>query len=185
MFQKPAKTTTNAGKSPANVPNTSQNARADCDALAYETRVGSPPDFQLKRVPAPSCLRALRFKRFGRSSRKRRSFSGKCSKKRPKQQQTPEKKLPQMFQKPAKTTTNTGVFPANVPKKGQNNNKRRRKISGECSTKNRTKTRRRKKIRPLRYYRCQRCYRWQKYRTPADPQNQLPQYSLRKQQHPR
>ena len=25
----------------------------------YETRVGSPPDFQLKRVSAPSCLRAL------------------------------------------------------------------------------------------------------------------------------
>ena len=32
-------------------------ARADC-ALAYETRVGSPLDFQLKRVSAPSCLRA-------------------------------------------------------------------------------------------------------------------------------
>ncbi|WP_250309597.1 hypothetical protein [Gardnerella sp. Marseille-Q2328] len=30
---------------------------------------------------------------------------------------------------------NTGNSPANVPKKGQNNNKRRRKISGECSTK--------------------------------------------------
>ncbi|RFD80333.1 hypothetical protein AXE77_02265 [Gardnerella vaginalis] len=57
MFQKPAKTTTNAGKSPANVPNTSQN------------------------------------------SNKRRSFSGKCSKKRPKQQQTPEKNLRRMFHK--------------------------------------------------------------------------------------
>ncbi len=43
-------------------------ARADY-ALAYATRVGSPLDFQLKRVSAPSCLRALRFKRFGRSSR--------------------------------------------------------------------------------------------------------------------
>ena len=35
----------------------------------YETRVGSPLDFQPERVSAPSCLRALRFKRFGRSSR--------------------------------------------------------------------------------------------------------------------
>ena len=25
----------------------------------YETRVGSPPDFQLKRVPAPSCFRVF------------------------------------------------------------------------------------------------------------------------------
>ncbi|APW19097.1 hypothetical protein CJ213_05675 [Gardnerella swidsinskii] len=29
------------------------------NALAYETRVGSPPDFQPKRVSAPSCFRAL------------------------------------------------------------------------------------------------------------------------------
>ncbi|EPI48768.1 hypothetical protein HMPREF1581_00570 [Gardnerella vaginalis JCP8108] len=43
-------------------------ARADY-ALAYETRVGSPLDFQLKRVSAPSCLRALRSMRSGRSSR--------------------------------------------------------------------------------------------------------------------
>ncbi|WP_427877116.1 hypothetical protein [Gardnerella sp. 2492-Sm] len=28
-------------------------------ALAYETRVGSPLDFQRERVSAPSCLRAL------------------------------------------------------------------------------------------------------------------------------
>ncbi len=32
-------------------------ARADC-ALAYETRVGSPLDFQPERVSAPSFLRA-------------------------------------------------------------------------------------------------------------------------------
>ena len=29
------------------------------NALAYETRVGSPPDFQPKRVSAPSCFLAL------------------------------------------------------------------------------------------------------------------------------
>ncbi|RFD80331.1 hypothetical protein AXE77_02255 [Gardnerella vaginalis] len=40
----------------------------------YETRVGSPLDFQLKRVSAPSCLRALRFKRFGRSSRRAEGY---------------------------------------------------------------------------------------------------------------
>ena len=32
-------------------------ARADYE-FAYETRVGSPLDFQLKRVSAPSCFRA-------------------------------------------------------------------------------------------------------------------------------
>ena len=58
MFQKTTKTTTNAGeKTPANVPKNHQNARALC--ARYETRVGSPPDFQLKRASAPSCLRAL------------------------------------------------------------------------------------------------------------------------------
>ena len=36
-------------------------------------------------------------------SNKRREFSGKCSKKPPKQQQMPEKKLPQMFLKTTKT----------------------------------------------------------------------------------
>ena len=46
----------------------------------------------------------------------RRKNSGECSKKTPKQQQTPEN-LPQMFQKKAKTTTNAGKSPANVPKK--------------------------------------------------------------------
>jgi len=46
------------------------NARAG-NALAYETRVGSPLDFQLKRVSAPSCLRALRSMRSSRSSRPR------------------------------------------------------------------------------------------------------------------
>jgi len=35
----------------------------------------------------------------GQNSNKRREFSGKCSIKRPKQQQMPEKKLQQMFQK--------------------------------------------------------------------------------------
>ena len=58
MLQKTTKTTTNAGeKTPANVPKNHQNARALC--ARYETRVGSPPDFQLKRASAPSCLRAL------------------------------------------------------------------------------------------------------------------------------
>ena len=38
---------------------------------------------------------------------KLQEFSGKCSKKTPKQQQTPEI-LPQMFQKTAKTATNSG-----------------------------------------------------------------------------
>ena len=56
---------------------------------------------------------------------KLQEFSGKCSKKPPKQQQTPEI-LPQMFQKMAKTTTNAGNSPANVPKNGQNSNKRRK-----------------------------------------------------------
>ncbi|PMC44585.1 hypothetical protein CJ215_05255 [Gardnerella swidsinskii] len=37
--------------------------------LACETRVGSPLDFQLKRVSALKCLRALRFKRSGKSMR--------------------------------------------------------------------------------------------------------------------
>ena len=56
--KKTTKTTTNAGeKTPANVPKNHQNARALC--ARYETRVGSPPDFQLKRASAPSCLRAL------------------------------------------------------------------------------------------------------------------------------
>jgi len=53
-----------------------------------------------------------------------RKNSGKCSTKPPKQQQTPEF-FPQMFQKKAKTTTNAGVFPANVPQNHQNSNKRR------------------------------------------------------------
>ncbi len=89
MFHKTAKTTTNAGNFPANVPKTSQNNNKrrrknsrKCSKkkrlkrsrglrrARYETRVGSPPDFQPKRVSAPSCLRALRFERFGRSSRK-------------------------------------------------------------------------------------------------------------------
>ena len=34
-----------------------RDARA-INALAYETRVGSPLDFQPKRVSAPSCFRA-------------------------------------------------------------------------------------------------------------------------------
>ena len=119
MFQKTAKTATNAGNSPANVPKKCQKARADCDALAYETRVGSPPDFHLKRVPAPSCFRALnRSAQAGRranagnspanvpknhqnNNKRRRKNSGKCSKKQPKQQQMPEI-LPQMFHKLAK-----------------------------------------------------------------------------------
>ncbi|ADB13651.1 hypothetical protein HMPREF0424_0401 [Gardnerella vaginalis 409-05] len=37
--------------------------------LARETRVGSPLDFQLKRVSAPNCLRALKSQRESRSSR--------------------------------------------------------------------------------------------------------------------
>ncbi len=57
MFQKTTKTATNTGDYPANVPKNHQNARALC--ARYETRVGSPPDFQLKRASAPSCLRAL------------------------------------------------------------------------------------------------------------------------------
>ena len=56
---------------------------------------------------------------------KLQEFSGKCSTKPPKQQQTPEI-LPQMFQKTAKTTTNAGNSPANVPKNGQNSNKLRK-----------------------------------------------------------
>ena len=56
----------------------------------------------------------------------------RASTNKPKQQQTPEF-FRQMFQKPAKTTTNAGEkTPANVPKKGQNSNKRR-KISRKCS----------------------------------------------------
>ena len=57
MLQKTTKTATNTGDYPANVPKNHQNARALC--ARYETRVGSPPDFQLKRASAPSCLRAL------------------------------------------------------------------------------------------------------------------------------
>ena len=56
---------------------------------------------------------------------KLQEFSGKCSTKPPKQQQTPEI-LPQMFQKTTKTTTNAGNSPANVPQNGQNSNKRRK-----------------------------------------------------------
>ena len=48
-----------------------------------------------------------------------------------KQQQMPAF-FRQMFQKPAKTTTNTGKSPANVPNTSQNSNKRR-KISRKCS----------------------------------------------------
>ena len=92
MFHKNAKTTTNAGNSPANVPKNHQN------------------------------------------NNKRRKFSRKCSTKTPKQQQTPEI-LPQMFHKNAKTTTNAGDFPANVPKNHQNSNIFRRKNSGKCSKK--------------------------------------------------
>ena len=111
MFQKTTKTTTNAGNSPANVPQKRQNSNkrrrfsrkcskkppkqqqmpeifpqmfqkttktatfsgeknsGKCSKKApkrsrglrrarYETRVGSPPDFQPKRVSAPSCFRA-------------------------------------------------------------------------------------------------------------------------------
>ena len=54
------------------------DARA-INALAYETRVGSPLDFQPKRVSAPSCFRALRLECESRSSRKRRIFSVKVS----------------------------------------------------------------------------------------------------------
>ena len=39
-----------------------------------------------------------------------------------------------MFHNTAKTTTNAGVFPANVPQHGQNNNKTR-KFSRKCSKK--------------------------------------------------
>ena len=71
-----AKTTTNAGDFPANVPKNHQNSNifrrknsGKCSKKApkrsrglrrarYETRVGSPPDFQPKRVSAPSCFRA-------------------------------------------------------------------------------------------------------------------------------
>ena len=59
------------------------------------------------------------------NNNKLQEFSGKCSKKPPKQQQTPEI-LPQMFHKMAKTTTNAGNSPANVPQNGQNSNKRRK-----------------------------------------------------------
>ncbi|RIY24255.1 hypothetical protein CJI50_03325, partial [Bifidobacteriaceae bacterium NR021] len=45
--------------------------------LAYETRVGSPPDFQLKRVSAPSCLRALN--RSAQAGRRARSAESKLS----------------------------------------------------------------------------------------------------------
>ena len=76
MFQKTTKTTTNAGDFPANVPKNHQNSNifrrknsGKCSKKApkrsrglrrarYETRVGSPPDFQPKRVSAPSCFRA-------------------------------------------------------------------------------------------------------------------------------
>ena len=76
MFHKNAKTTTNAGDFPANVPKNHQNSNifrrknsGKCSKKApkrsrglrrarYETRVGSPPDFQPKRVSAPSCFRA-------------------------------------------------------------------------------------------------------------------------------
>ena len=101
MFQKTAKTTTNAGDYPANVPKNGQNNNKrrrlsrKCSKkwpkrsrglrrARYETRVGSPPDFQLKRV------------------------SGKCSKNQPKQQQTPEKKLRQMFHKMAMLNRDAG-----------------------------------------------------------------------------
>ena len=76
MFQKTAKTATNAGNFPENVPqlrkfsNKCRSFSRKCSKkqpkssrglrrARYETRVGSPPDFQLKRVPAPNCLRAL------------------------------------------------------------------------------------------------------------------------------
>ena len=63
---------------------------------------------------------------------KLQEFSGKCSKKRLKQQQTPEI-LPQMFHKTTKTTTNAGNSPANVPQNGQNSNKRRKNQPQEIS----------------------------------------------------
>ena len=96
--------------SPANVPKNHQNSNifrrknsGKCSKKApkrsrglrrarYETRVGSPPDFQPKRVSAPSCFRA----RFAAL----RQFVA----------QTPEIS-PQMFHKNAKTTTNAGEFP--------------------------------------------------------------------------
>ncbi|WP_421777863.1 hypothetical protein [Gardnerella sp. KA00747] len=59
--------------------------------------------------------------------------SGKCSTKPPKQQQTPGK-FPQMFQKTTNSATNTGDFPANVPKNGQNSNICR-SFSRKCSKK--------------------------------------------------
>ena len=67
------------------------------------------------------------------NSYRTREFSRKCSKKAPKQLQMPEKKLRQMFQKTAKTATNAGNFPENVPKNGRSSNKCRRKNSGKCS----------------------------------------------------
>ena len=125
MFHNYANSATNTGDYPANVPKNGQNNNKrrrlsrKCSTnwpkrsrglrrARYETRVGSPPDFQLKRVSAPSCLRALRFKRESRSSRKLREFSGKCSKNQPKQQQTPEKKLRQMFHKMAMLNRDAG-----------------------------------------------------------------------------
>ena len=59
MFQKSAKVATKPGKSPANVPKKQPKSSRGLRRARYETRVGSPPDFQLKRVSAPSCLRAL------------------------------------------------------------------------------------------------------------------------------
>ncbi len=60
MFQKTAKTATNAGeKTPANVPKNGQNARADCDALATELALKAPRAFNFEQAHAPSCFRAL------------------------------------------------------------------------------------------------------------------------------
>ena len=63
----------------------------------------------------------------------KRKFSGKCSIITQIQQQTPGI-IRQMFQKTAKTATNAGDYPANVPKNSQNSNKCRR-LSGKCSKK--------------------------------------------------
>ena len=83
-----------------------RDARA-INALAYETRVGSPLDFQPKRVSAPSCFRALRLECESRSSRKRKKSLGKCFQTTQKRQQLP------------------GNYTAFVVKNSKNENKRR------------------------------------------------------------
>ena len=96
--------------------NSARNTRSTNDARS--TRIESCESAKATTKPGNS---PANVPQNSQNSNKTRKFPHKCSTKQPKQQQNPEIP-PQMFHKTAKTTTNAGNFPANVPQNSQNPN---------------------------------------------------------------